>query len=291
MSNRVDIQKSNPRPIFVIARLTFREAARRKILLAALLLGLVFLAVYGAGLYFMRQDLERTGQFSKPLVIDQIFNFMALVGLYVVNFLFVMMAVLTSVDTIAGEISSGTVHALAAKPIRRRDILLGKWMGYIVMLTLYFMLMAGGVVGVLKMVIHYNVPNVWRGLVMIWLNGILLLNVTLLGGTQFSTLANGVLVFAAFGVAFVGGWIEQIGSFLRSQAATNVGIVSSLLLPSEALWKRAAYEMRSLLVDAVGFSPFTSASSVPSTLMLVYAFLYAIAALALAVWNFSRRDL
>ena len=65
------------------------------------------------------------------------------------------------------------------------------------------------------------------------LNGVLMLNVTLLGGTRFSTLANGVLVFAAFGVAFVGGWIEQIGSFLNSEAAVNVGIVSSLLLVSK----------------------------------------------------------
>ena len=47
--------------MLVIARLTFREAARRKVLLGALLLGIVFLAVYGAGLYFMNQDLQQTG--------------------------------------------------------------------------------------------------------------------------------------------------------------------------------------------------------------------------------------
>jgi ABC-type transport system involved in multi-copper enzyme maturation permease subunit len=104
-------------------------------------------------------------------------------------------------------------------------------------------------------------------------------------------LANGVLVLASFGVAFIGGWVEQIGSFLDSQAAINVGIVSSLLMPSEVLWKRAAYEMRSLVVDATGFSPFTSGSSVPSTVMIVYAAVYALVALALALWRFQRRDL
>ena len=291
MSHKNHRRSRNPRPTLVIARLTFREAARRKILLGAVLLGIVFLGVYGAGLYFMHQDLERTGQMHKTLVVDQIYNFMTLAGLYVVNFLFAMMCVLTSVDTIAGEITSGTIQALAAKPVRRSTILLGKWIGYVVMLSIYFLLMAGGTVLVLKTVIGYDVPNVWRGLALIWLNGIMLLNVTLLGGTQLSALANGVLVFAAFGVAFVGGWVEQIGSFVQSQAAINVGVVSSLLLPSEALWKRAAYEMRSLLVDAVGFSPFVSASSVPSTAMLIYAALYAIVALVLAVWNFSRRDL
>ncbi|MBN1877402.1 MAG: ABC transporter permease subunit [Anaerolineae bacterium] len=280
-----------PDVTFTIARLTFREAARRKILLAALLLGVLFLGVYGAGLYFTNQDVMRSPQANKPVVTAQIYNFLALSGLYVVNFLFVMITVLTSVDTIAGEIVSGTIHALAAKPLRRWEILIGKWIGYVVMLTLYFLLMAGGVTLVVRAVTGYDIPNIGWGLVFIWLNGLLLLNVTLLGSTQFSALANGVFVFTMFGVAFLGGWIEQIGSFLSSQTAVNVGIVSSLLMPSEALWKRAAYEMRSLAVDAVGFSPFTSASSVPSALMLGYAVLYAALALGFAIWNFERRDL
>jgi hypothetical protein len=66
--------------------------------------------------------------------------------------------------------------------------------------------------------------------------------------------------------------------------------VCSLILPSEALWKRAAYEMQSPLVAALGVSPF-SAASVPSPLMVVYALLYAALALGLAVRLFSRRDL
>ncbi len=276
---------------WVIARLTFREASRRKIVLAALLLGLLFLAVYSSGLYFMRKDLMRSGEIQNPLVSNQLFNLMLLSGLYVVNFLFAIMAVLTSVDTIAGEIASGTAQSLVAKPVRRWEILLGKWLGFIIMLTLYLALMAGGVIAINRAITGYQAPNVLRAMVLIWLNGCLLLSVSFLGGTRLSTLANGVLAFAAYGVAFVGGWIEQIGSILGSPTAVNVGIVSSLLLPSEALWKRAAYEMRSPIVDVMGFSPFTSGSSVPSGLMVGYAVAYAFVALALAVWSFSRRDL
>ena len=276
---------------WTITKLTLREAARRKILLAALALGVIFLAVYGIGLEFMQRDLARTGERLNPLISNQIFNFMLLAGLYVVNFLFGAMTVLTSVDTIAGEISSGTVQALVSKPVRRWEILLGKWLGFVVMMTLYFTLMAGGVIVIVGTVTGYQAPNVIRGLVLIWLNGMLLLSVSLLGGTRLSTLANGVLVFAAYGVAFIGGWIEQIGSFLKSATAVNVGIVSSLLLPSEALWKRAAYEMRSPVVDMLGFSPFTSGSSVPSALMVGYAVVYGLVALGLAIWSFRERDL
>lgn len=275
----------------IIARLTFREAARRKILLAALLLGLVFLAVYGAGLRFIHRDLARSGELQNPLISNQIFNFMLLSGLYVVNFLFAVMTVLTSVDTIAGEIATGTVQALASKPVRRRHILLGKWLGYVVMMSLYLLLMAGGVIALNRGLTGYVAPNVVLGTVLIWLNGMLLLSVSLLGGVYLSTLANGVVVFALYGVAVLGGWVEQIGSFLQSETAVNVGIVSSLLMPSEALWKRAAFEMRSPVVDALGFSPFTSGSSVPSPLMITYAAFYATLALILALRGFSRRDL
>lgn len=278
-------------PTLVIAQLTFKEAVRRKIVVGVLLLGLAFLAVYGLGLHFSYQEMARTGEAQSALIRNQMLNFLALAGLYAVNFLFAAISVLVSVDTIAGEIASGTIHALAAKPVRRREILIGKWLGLFAMLTLYLAFMAGGVTILTVLTTGYRPPNVLQGLALIWLNGIILLNVSLLGGTYFSTLANGVFAFATFGVAFIGGWVEQIGSFTRSEAAVKVGIVSSLLMPTEALWRRAAYEMRSLMVDVVGFSPFTSGTSVPSTLMIVYGGAYAIIALVLAVRRFERQDL
>ena len=61
-----------------------------------------------------------------------------------------------------------------------------------------------------------------QALALIWLNAILLLSISLLGGAVFSTLANGVLVFGLYGVAFIGGWIEQIGGFL-SQPGCGAG--------------------------------------------------------------------
>lgn len=277
--------------VFVIARLTFREAARRRILLAALALGLVFLLIYGLGIHFIREDMARQGEHLQRVVAVPIHNFLALSALYVVNFLTLALAVLTSVDTVSGEIDTGTIHALAAKPIRRWEIVVGKWLGFVSMLTLYLLLMAGGVVVLTRLILGYTVPNAVRGLALMWVNEMLLLNVTLLGGTRLSTLANGVLAFAAYGVAFVGGWIEQIGAFLGNQTTVAIGILSSLLIPSEALWKRAAFEMRTALADAVPPNPFFSSISVPSLAMVAYGVCYAAAALALAVYSFSRRDL
>ena len=276
--------------MFTIARLTFREASRRWILWVALLLGILFLTIYAIGFHEIEKDLQRQAGPRALLEFNEIYNFLVMAGLYAVNFLAVMMAVLTSVDTLSGEISSGTIHTLVSKPLGRWEIVLGKWLGFAGMLLLYLLLMAGGVMAVVYVLTGYTAPNALSGLALMAFNTLLLLSVSLLGGSSLSTLANGVLVFGLYGIGFIGGWIEQFGSFLHNQTAVNIGVISSLILPSEALWKRAAYAMQSPLVAAMGVSPFSS-NSVPSPLMLVYAGLYTLAALYLAVRLFSRRDL
>ena len=274
---------------WVIARLTLREAASRKILWSALWLGLAFLALYGVGTYFIQSEIVREG--VPAIGTREIYNFLAMAGLYVVNFLVVMMTVLTSVDTLAGEIASGTMQAVATKPLRRFEIVMGKWLGFGAMLALYVALMGGGVVVVVYALTGYAVPGLLRGLGLIVLEGLTLLSVSILGGTSLSTLANGVLAFGLYGLAFVGGWIEQIGSLLRNETTVNIGILSSLLMPSEALWKRAAFEMQSPLTRDLGsMTPFSSAS-VPNEMMVLYAAAYVAVMLALALRQFSRRDL
>ncbi|MBN2146526.1 MAG: ABC transporter permease [Anaerolineales bacterium] len=283
----------NPFPfpaVFTIARLTFREAARRWVLWAALLLGLLFLLVYAIGFHEIQKDFNRPYGGMPLVAMAEIKNFMIMAGLYVVNFLTIIMTVLTSVDTLSGEIASGTIHTLVSKPLCRWEIVLGKWLGFTIMLTLYLLLMAGGVLLLGYLIAGYTPPNMLRGILLMWLNVVVLLGVSLAGGAVFSTIANGVLVFGLYGVAFIGGWIEQFGSFMHNQAAVNVGIVCSLLIPSEALWRRAAYEMQSPIVGALGYSPFSS-TSVPSPAMIIYAALYALVAISLAVRLFHRRDL
>jgi Cu-processing system permease protein len=140
----------------------------------------------------------------------------------------------------------------------------------------------------------YSAPHPLNALALIWLNALVLLSVSLLGGAYLSTLANGVLVFGLYGVAFIGGWIEQIGSFFTNQSASqiaiNIGIITSLMMPSEALWRRAAHELQSPLSTALGISPFT-AGTYPSAVMIIYAVIFMLIAFALAVQRFGNRDL
>ena len=280
--------------ILVIARLTYREAIRRKIVLAALLLGLAFLLIYGLGFYFIQR--EFTNQPVEPfrqssaMIRTQAFNFLLMAGMYVVNFLTIAIAALISADSLAGEIQSGTIQSVVTKPVRRSEVVLGKWLGHAFLILLYLVLMAGGVALIVRLISGFAGPNIPAGIALIYFNALLMMTLTLAFSSILSTLATGGAVFGAYGLAFIGGWVERIGTMLNNQTAMDLGIVSSLLLPSEALWNKASYVMTSPLINLTGMSPFTGASQ-PSTLMLVYAAIYLLVTLAIAMRQFKNRDL
>jgi ABC-type transport system involved in multi-copper enzyme maturation permease subunit len=250
----------------------------------ALLAGIAFLGLFGVAEYYQSLS-PRPSQFR-----PQILNTQFIVGLYALNFLILAMTVLTSVDTLSGEIASGTIHALASKPIHRGQLLIGKWFGFVGMLTIFLALMVSGLSAVTYWVAGYQAHHVLRAASLIWLEGVLLLTVTFLFGTTFSTLTNGVVALGLHGFAFLGGWIEQFGRISNNPQVVNVGVIASIVMPSEALWRRAAFEMQSPLAAALGLTPF-GAGATPSMLMVGYAALYTVVALGLALRLFSKRDL
>lgn len=280
----------------ILARLTFLEAIRRRILLAGFVLGVAFLILYSIGFYLMRH--EAVPPSTRSEILNAIFrsglnNFLTLSGLYAVNFLAIAMGALVSADTLAGEINSGTIQTLAAKPVRRAEIVLGKWLGFAGLLALYLVLLAGGVIAVAFILDGYVLPNVALGVALIYLEALLMMTITLLCSSMFSTLATGGVIFGLYGIAFIGGWVEQFGAILENRAAVNIGIVSSLIIPSEALWRRAAHEMTPPIAQVIGisFSGPMFTVSVPSDAQIVYAIGYLAVALALGVRVFARRDL
>jgi ABC-2 type transport system permease protein len=277
----------------VITRLTFLESVRRRIAVAAFILGLLFLLLYGVGFHFIYREVM--GESAGPggvLIRTQVFNFLSTAGLYAVNFLTLAMGVLISADTLAGEIISGTIQTIASKPLKRFEIVLGKWFGFAVLLAIYLFLMAGGVLIIVYLISGYHVKNIAAGLSLIYLCSVLLMSTSLACSSMFSTLATGGIVFGLYGIGFIGGWVEQIGSVLKNQTAINIGILSSLIIPSEAIWKRAAYEISSTVVRSLGINdgPF-AAISIPNPAMIGYAIIYAAIMVGVAVTQFNKRDL
>ena len=274
--------------VWIMAGVTFREAARKKMLWMALAAGGAFLILFGTGLHFQAKDFVAHGM--SPVLRREISFTMLTMGLYAVDLLAVLMTILTSIDTLSGEIASGTIQAIATKPVPRWQLLLGKWFGFCGMLTAYIAIMVGGVNAVTYAMAGVTARHLARGLSLMWMESIVLLSVVFVFATYFSTLTTGVLTLGLHGLAFLGGWIEQFGAITQTPRAVNVGIIASVLMPSEALWRRAAFEMQSPLANSLRISPF-STLSVPSMAMVFYALLYLAIALAVAIRRFSQRDL
>jgi ABC-type transport system involved in multi-copper enzyme maturation permease subunit len=271
-----------------MARVTLREAARRRILWTALAAAALLLAVFAVALHL--QVLEFQGRAMSPFVRYQVESGMLMIGLYTCALLAVVMTILTSIDTIAGEISSGTIHAIATKPLARWQVITGKFIGFAVMIVVYVALTFAGTVGVAYAVTGVLPEYPLIGYLLITGECLVVLTVTFLLGSLLPTLTAGVLALGLQGVAFMGGWLEQVSGFSQSQHIVMLGVITSLIMPSESLWRRAAYVMQTPLAASLSFSPFANVS-IPSPSAVVYAAAFGMAMFSLAVLVFTKRDL
>ena len=270
-----------------IARLTLLEASRRRITLAALAGGFTCVLIFAVSIYFIAGAMR-----AAPLVLHRPrLQMLTLAGLYAANFLVMAAAVLLPVDTLSGEIASGVMQTLASKPIPRASIVLGKLLAYWIMLAAYILVMVLGVVLSMRLIAGFAQPHVPAAMALMLLEATVLLSIVFAGGVELGTVANGVVAFAFYAVAFIGGWIEQIGVIVtRSVDARYIGTVISLVSPVDALWRLAMHALEPPMMSQVVLTPF-SALSVPTAAMVWWAVAYVIAALAFAVVRFERRAL
>lgn len=275
-----------------LAWLTFHEARRRSMVLVAIVLGAAFLILFGLGLQLIAHNrvAHNTPAATSALLQSEVNSLLTLGGLYVVHFLAIMLAIVATVDAIPGEISSHTIQTIVTKPIARWEVIAGKWLGYTAMLTLYTLLLCAGILLEGQVLTGYTPPNVVPGVGLILLEVAALVSLSLLLGVFVSTLTNGIILFMLYGLAFIGSWVEQIGTLFNSPATSRVGIVSSLVMPVESLWRLAAHTMQPPLFTTINTSPF-SLGAVPSVATVYYAIAYAIGLALLAMRAFSRRDL
>jgi ABC-type transport system involved in multi-copper enzyme maturation permease subunit len=283
--------------ILVMARFALLEVLRKKVVLAGMLLTCVYLLLFGLGLHYLGANI---GAVQRQLAGFGLFS----MGFYLATFMTVLIAGFAGVGAISGEIESGTAYALLAEPVSRSQILLGKFVGYGLMMCAYAAFFFFVLWGLMAWQFGVVLPGPWTVLPLFLLQPLIILALAFWGSTMMSTLANGITIFLLYGIVLVAGMIEQIGAFIQMTGASaaahaagvmiNIGIVSSLVLPVDALYRRAVFVLLSntgnLLGSLQAIGPFGSVS-VPSQAMVVYAWVYLVGCLLLAVRSFKRRDI
>lgn len=273
-----------------IARLTWLEARRRRIVLAAVIGGLLYVTVFGIAAHFSVQQVLQ-GQSFETLRYRAELQIMTLAGLYVANFLAIAVAILLPVDTFSGEIATGVMQTLASKPVRRFEILLGKWLAYCGMSCGYLLLVTGGVAGVTWWESGYINPSLLTAAPYLLLGVIVMTSFTITGGIRLTTVTNGMAAFAVYAIAFIGGWVEQIGFALGSDGARRVGTAISLFSPADTMWRKAAYELTPAFMRELSSATPFGAGSAPSTAMVIWTCGVIAGVVGLGVLLFRRRPL
>jgi ABC-type transport system involved in multi-copper enzyme maturation permease subunit len=116
------------RRIWALARLSFKEALRRRILW-------VFFAVM-VGVFLF------AGWFLDPKPEKQVHNYVWVVYLSM-TLLTLFTAGLLASFSIPADIRSQTIHTIVTKPVERFEIILGRFLGYSLLMTLVMVVMTG----------------------------------------------------------------------------------------------------------------------------------------------------
>lgn len=292
------------RRIGVVAGLTFREAWRRKVFIAALVMSVAFLVLYALGLYFAGRgivDATAAGglggaaggpaeELVRRAIAAQMLNF----GLSPTSLIVGLTAVFASVGTISGEVDTGVLQGVLARPVRRGEMVAGKFIGLAAMLFVYDILLVGAVTGLAHWLVGSPINQLIPALALFALEPLILSALAVLGSTRLPTLANGVLCTAAYGIASVGGLIEQLGGYIKNATMVNIGIVVSLLLPVDAMHRKATFLLLPgglMSVEGAGAGVGLGAPAQPSAAMVAWTVAYVIGAVWLAAYSFKRRGL
>jgi ABC-type transport system involved in multi-copper enzyme maturation permease subunit len=280
-------------PLLAIARLTFAEAIRRKLVLAVSLLSVVVMGLSMWGLYRLHAMAVTQG---RPSPSDAVAAYALLVILLAQMFSFVLAvgAAFLAAPAIAGDLESGVALVILPRPIRRSDVVLGKWLGLSALLTAY-VYGAGGLelVGV-RAVTGYVPPHPIVALSFIALQTVVLLTLALMLGTRLAAVTGGVIALVLYGVAWLAQVAGSVALLFRNEGLVHACTVVSLLEPTGVLWRGAAFALEPVLVAMAsetvsGANPFT-VSSPPTPAFMLWTAAWLIAVLVVAVASFNTRD-
>src|SRR2546428_9497450 len=122
------------RAVLVVARQVINEAARRRLLLALVLLTLVVIALTVWGVSRV-DDLRNAGQPLSDAQKKTIVSQLLILVMFMFSWVLSLAAVFVASPAVSGELESGIALAILARPISRAEYVLGKWLGLVALVV------------------------------------------------------------------------------------------------------------------------------------------------------------
>jgi ABC-type transport system involved in multi-copper enzyme maturation permease subunit len=283
--------------VIVIARLTIKELVRRRVVWVLAILTLVSVALVGWGLDRLVTLARIDG--ADPLQIQIGVSQVLILIAFMFSFVLAMTAAFVGAPAIGGDLESGVAYAILARPLRRADLLLGRWLGSAVVVALYA---AGS--GLLAIAVAAFVSGYWPPdppLAVAFLVGeaLVLLTLTLALGSVLPSIAAGAIAVVGFGLGWMAGVLAGVGAALGVAALAPIAEASRWLLPTDGLWRGVIYglEPSLLVLIAAGEAPELAeanpfyAATPPPLPFVIWSVVWIALVLGAATWWFDRRDL
>ena len=172
--------------VAAIARNTFREAVRDRVLYNLVL----FVLILTGGAVFLG---ELSAAQETKIIIDMGLSAALLFGVFI--------AIFVGVGLVYKEIERRTIYAIFAKPVGRAEFLLGKYLGLCLTLAVNVAVMGAGVSLALLYVRggwDAVILNIWPAVGLIYVELMILVAVALLFSTFSSPALSALLTFAVF---------------------------------------------------------------------------------------------
>jgi ABC-type transport system involved in multi-copper enzyme maturation permease subunit len=282
---------------FVVAWLTVREAARRRLFIALLLITAAAVTLTAWGFAQVRDALP-PGTLTSDVERQLIYAQLLILVTFMFSFVLALSAVFIAAPIVAGELESGIALALLARPVRRVEYLVGRWLGVAALVFGYAVGAGVAELVVVRLITGYAPPSPVPAIGYLCAEALVLLTLALALSTRLSAITAGVIGVAIFGLAWIGGIVGGIGVALDEPGISRVGEISRLLLPTDGLWRGVAYHLEPtpLLLAAQGAGPAAAAfpffaAEPPSTPYLAWCAGWVVLVLGLAIVSFRRREI
>jgi ABC-type transport system involved in multi-copper enzyme maturation permease subunit len=285
-------------PALVVARLTVQEASRRRLLLALVILTLLVVGFSAWGFYKITTVTRSDGTVLPAQQVTLITSQLLIVVTFVYSGVLALSAAVVAGPLISSEVESGLLLSMLARPMRRSEVVIGKWLGLAVLVAIYAAGSAFLEMAAVDWATGYVPPHPVELVIYVAAEGLALLSLGLLLSTRLSGITGGVIALVAWLIGWIGGVVGDIGQGLQNQAIENVGTISHLILPTDGLWRGAVYAMEPDAVLAtlraagtIGRANPFSAVDPPPIEFLAWVVVWFAIMLAMSVWSFRTREI
>jgi ABC-type transport system involved in multi-copper enzyme maturation permease subunit len=284
--------------VLLFAGLTLRELARRRLVAAVALLTLAIVAFTAWGLQRLATAVVDGAPIADPGKHAAAAGIVILLA-FLFSFVLALGAALVGAPAMAESIANGEILAVLARPLRRADVALGRWLGTVVALAIYVAVAGGVELLVVRVTTGYVPPRPLEALGYLCALAAVVTTAAVALASRLPALAAGIVAALLFGLAWIGGIMESIGLALGNERLADAGTVVALVFPSDALWRGALYALQPAVFTAVAanangsgtaVNPF-SVTSPPPPAMLAWAIGWVVVVLVAGIAAFRTRDL